>query len=206
MKRDFNKQRWLRFLFLSSCIAIPAGVVAKTSLIARYPYDPACPWGRLSNGKGMIHRCLSEDEAASVARSVADKSTTPAANKPKKDPKADTKTAPETPASLPRDVQLSIGPIVASEGEITIGRLDKPIDRYKSCVIENDGLKEETGLVVVKFLVRGEAERAEGASVQSFKGVSKKAAKCIADVVDRRKVGSPSAPMTGAQLHFKFSH
>src|SRR6188472_3486478 len=33
------------------------------ALLRRYPYDPACPWGRINNGKGVIVRCLSEAEA-----------------------------------------------------------------------------------------------------------------------------------------------
>src|SRR3954469_6094508 len=33
------------------------------ALLRRYPYDPACPWGRIGNGKGLIVRCLTESEA-----------------------------------------------------------------------------------------------------------------------------------------------
>ena len=41
-------------------------------------------------------------------------------------------------------------------------------------------------------------------SVASHRGVSQKAAQCIADVVDRRKVGTPTVPLTGAKLTFEF--
>src|SRR3954466_16117152 len=36
------------------------------ALLRRYPYDPACPWGRISNGKGLIVRCLTEPEATGL--------------------------------------------------------------------------------------------------------------------------------------------
>jgi hypothetical protein len=36
--------------------------------------------------------------------------------------------------------------------------------------------------------------------VQARRGVSQKAAKCIAEVVDRRYVGFPEAPIVGATL------
>ena len=36
------------------------------NLVRRYPYDPACPWGRIGNGKGIIVRCLSEAEAQAL--------------------------------------------------------------------------------------------------------------------------------------------
>ena len=32
----------------------------------RYPYDPACAWGRLANGKGLIVRCLTRSESESL--------------------------------------------------------------------------------------------------------------------------------------------
>ena len=36
---------------------------SQDALVRRYPYDPACPWGRVSNGKGMIVRCVNESRA-----------------------------------------------------------------------------------------------------------------------------------------------
>src|SRR5882757_8730665 len=42
--------------------ALASGETAD-ALLRRYPYDPACPWGRIGNGKGLIVRCLSETEA-----------------------------------------------------------------------------------------------------------------------------------------------
>lgn len=179
-------------------LGLPVLGVAAT-MEARYPYDPACPWGRLANGKGMIHRCLTEQEAVSLAtRAPAD--PTPASRS--------ASSGEDTPTDLPPlgqkvpPFELSVGPIEADQGEITIGKLHVPIDRYRSCVEEGGGLEKEKARVVVKFLVRGERVRAEGASIESFDGVSQRTAQCIADVVDRRQVGAPSVPLTGARLTF----
>jgi len=206
MKRLMLKQRWLRFGLIFGCTLVPIAVVAKTSLQARYPYDPACAWGRLSNGKGMIHRCLSETEATDIALSdnKLAENKTPTNDKPKESTPSDAKPEQTKPASLPQDVAVSVGPIEASSGDITLGRLGQPLDRYKACLMDNGGLSEKEGALTVKFLVRAEAERAEGAIVDSYKGLSEKAAKCVANVVDRRQVGSPSTAMTEVKLHFKF--
>src|SRR3954468_16651958 len=45
--------------------ALASGETAD-ALLRRYPYDPACPWGRIGNGKGVIVRCLSEAEAQAL--------------------------------------------------------------------------------------------------------------------------------------------
>src|SRR5882757_11361415 len=45
--------------------ALASGETAD-ALLRRYPYDPACPWGRIGNGKGLIVRCLSEAEAQAL--------------------------------------------------------------------------------------------------------------------------------------------
>ncbi len=185
-------------------VGLPLVGTAATSQEARYPYDPACPWGRLSNGKGMLHRCLSESEAVSLASagSLADRSGarpagTDAATEPEREPTTGD-------AAPPREFELVIGPIEADDGDITLGRLGVPVDNYKACIEEAGGLERSPAQVVVKFLVRGERLRAEGASVDSFEGVSEQAAKCIAFVVDRRQVGAPSVPLTGARLTFQF--
>ena len=50
--------------------ALATGAVAvaeaEDALLKRYPYDPACAWGRVGNGKGMVVRCISEEEAKSL--------------------------------------------------------------------------------------------------------------------------------------------
>jgi hypothetical protein len=188
--------RSLPAILLAACSALLwSGVgVADAEAEARYPYDPACPWGRIANGKGMLHRCLSEAEARSVAESD------PTRQKPKG-------TLPETPPEAkPTDVpvafNLEVGPLVAEDGEIALGALSKPVDRYRACIEENGGLIKPSGKVIVEFLVRAERSRAEGTEVSQFVGVSRAAAECIAEVVDRRATGTPSVPMTGVKLTF----
>src|SRR3954470_6057362 len=45
--------------------ALASGETAD-ALLRHYPYDPACPWGRISNGKGVVVRCLTEVEAQAL--------------------------------------------------------------------------------------------------------------------------------------------
>jgi hypothetical protein len=71
-------------------------------------------------------------------------------------------------------------------------------------VQKNGGLSGKTGEVSVRFLVRGKGV-AEGVSVAKRTNVSKEAAQCVADVVDRRHVGMPESPMIGATLLVKFT-
>ncbi|HEY6723798.1 MAG TPA: hypothetical protein VI197_07185, partial [Polyangiaceae bacterium] len=97
------------------------------------------------------------------------------------------------------------GPITADQGTLSIGRLHMPKDRYAKCVDDNGGLEGKDGEVHVRFLVRGEVSRAEGVSVSKRRNLSPAAAKCVADVVDRRRVGTPDTPMVGATLVIKFS-
>jgi hypothetical protein len=53
--------------------------------------------------------------------------------------------------------------------------------------------------VELRFLVQ-ERGRAEGVSLKKRRGLGDAAAKCIADVVDRRFVGYPEEPAVGATL------
>src|SRR6187551_745159 len=61
--------RLKRALIMLPCVSLLLAFGALASgetadaLLRRYPYDPACPWGRIGNGKGLIVRCLSEAEA-----------------------------------------------------------------------------------------------------------------------------------------------
>src|SRR3954471_20606428 len=64
--------RLKRALIMLSCASLLLAFGALASgetadaLLRRYPYDPACPWGRIGNGKGLIVRCLSEAEAQAL--------------------------------------------------------------------------------------------------------------------------------------------
>jgi hypothetical protein len=188
---------------------------AEDALLKRYPYDPACPWGRVGNGKGMVVRCISEEEAktlraAPIATPAAAKPTPAAAGKP------GDAAAPESPSEATSDteptpapdadaaLEVTVGPVTAEEGTLGIGKLGQPKDKYAACVQKHGGLTAKTGEVAVRFLVRGKGI-AEGVSVSKRSNVSKEAAQCVADVVDRRRVGTPESPMVGATVLVKFT-
>jgi len=156
---------------------------------SRYPYDPACPWGRIANGKGMIVRCIGKPEADYLL------SRTPA-------PAG----SAAGPAPAMEGVSVQVGPVLVDEGKLPLAekKLAAPRDRYLECVGKHGGLAAKTGEVRVRFLVRARG-RAEGVSVTKRSNVSPDAARCIADVVDRRLVGTPDAPMVGATVIVKFS-
>lgn len=177
------------------------------SLLRRYPFDPACPWGRVANGKGTVVRCLTEKEATGLAAAPASLPAAPA-----------TTTAPATTGSATPDasvapptvvpsgdrLEIAVGPVTADKGQLSVGKLGAPKDRYAKCVEENGGLKADTGEVHVRFLVRSKGI-AEGVSVQKRFNVGPEAARCIAEVVDRRHVGVPEEPLVGATVVVKIA-
>jgi len=201
-----RKQKWSLSLLGVSLLGV-AAVASAQSAKARYPYDPACAWGRIGNGKGMLVRCLSEQEAVALAKGTV---PVPVKTEPDAATKAPAEgTTPDKPAEgddKQGALTVDVGPLTADQGTLSIGRLHLPKDRYAKCVEDNGGLEGKDGEVHVRFLVRGEVSRAEGVSVSKRRNLSQAAAKCVADVVDRRRVGTPDTPMVGATLVIKFSH
>jgi hypothetical protein len=188
------------------------------ALLRRYPYDPACPWGRIGNGKGLIVRCLTEGEAATLRAGsiaalpigsatpsvVAQPSAAPVSPAPAVAPPDDvTEADAGAPSSTDEKLDVTVGPVTADTGTLGIGKLGAPKDKYVKCVNDNGGLKEAAGEVQVRFLLRAKG-RAEGVSVAKRTGVTTEAARCISDVVDRRFVGVPDAPIVGATVSIKF--
>jgi hypothetical protein len=179
------------------------------SLVRRYPYDPACLWGRVSNGKGTIVRCLSEQEAASLAP-VANALPAAPASVPAPVTATALSAAPATTAvapdasAKPGRYEVTIGPVTADHGELPLGKLGQPKDRYLKCLDDNGGLRGDSGEVHVRFLVRSKGI-AEGVSVQKRVNVSAEAARCVSEVVDRRHVGTPEDPLVGATVLVKFT-
>jgi hypothetical protein len=170
----------------------------------------------------MVVRCISEDEAKALrtAAPVAAAKPAPTApgvssGKPAPDATpAPGSTAPETapdaaaePEPTPGDesaaLEVTVGPVAADEGTLGVGKLGAPKDKYSACVQKNGGLSGKTGEVSVRFLVRAKGV-AEGVSVAKRTNMSKEAAQCVADVVDRRRVGTPESPMVGATVLVKF--
>ena len=172
----------------------------------RYPYDPACPWGRIADGNGMLVRCLVAAEASQLTASSD--AVRPVAHAPTigtVSATGDAFTPVESAApvaALKGNVRVdSVGPAVADAGELPLAdkKLAVAKDRFVECVTKNGGLSAKQAKVVVRFLVR-ERGRAEGVGVKSFSGVSPAAAECIADVVNLRYVGYPAAPIVGATI------
>ncbi|HTQ03863.1 MAG TPA: hypothetical protein VMI54_08395 [Polyangiaceae bacterium] len=216
------------FRFAVSWLAFgAAGLVAGAALsesvenlVRRYPYDPACLWGRLANGKGTIVRCLSEQEAAQLAPVANALPIAPAAPPAPPPPpsvapvvaaSASVTPAPATAAVMPEPVakpgrfEVTVGPVTADHGDLPLGKLGQPKDRYSKCLEDNGGLHGESGEVSVRFLVRSKGI-AEGVSVQKRVNVSAEAARCVSEVVDRRHVGVPDEPLVGATVVVKFTN
>jgi hypothetical protein len=208
----------LRLLVLAAGLLVAASVAAQKSesqetLVRRYPFDPACAWGRVANGKGMIVRCMSEEEANLVLKRAplpASPAVTPsgaggsAPSAPSgTTPEGSDTDASEAPGSADGKFEVTVGPVTADQGELSVGKLAQPKSRYLKCVADHGGLKDKSGEVHVRFLVRSKGI-AEGVSVQKRVNVSAEAARCVAEVVDRRRVGVPDAPLVGATVIVKF--
>jgi len=206
--------------------ALASGETAD-ALLRRYPYDPACPWGRINNGKGLIVRCLSEAEAqglrsgtlaspSALPAATPSASSAPSAAAPESSaaPAAAAVTAeavteptpgatPTSPEKSNEKLEITVGPVTADTGTLGIGKLGAARDKYMKCVNDNGGLKDGSGEVQVRFMLR-QRGRAEGVSVAKRSGVSAEAARCVSEVVDRRYVGVPEAPIVGATVAIKF--
>jgi len=187
--------------------------------LARYPFDPVCPWGRIADGRGLLLRCLERGEAQALLAAAGGSAAAPGATTPSPSapPEATAQalsgrnpalTAPPAPAPnrVYRKVSVrEVGAAQADTGELPEAQpqLRKAQERYAQCVSNNGGLEGMQGKVTLRFLVR-ERGRAEGVSVKERQGVSLAAAKCVAEVVDRRYVGYPAAPIVGATLSIEF--
>jgi hypothetical protein len=197
---------------------------AQAEVAPRYPFDPLCPWGRISDGHGMLLRCLQPAEATALVQgpqvhgrqasapiaepapsappvaSAAPGATTPVAPTPAPAPTAERPSS--AAAARAQNAAVSqIGPLSVDTGDLPIAlvELRKPRQRYADCVNQNGGVTGGRGRVEIRFLVR-ELGRAEGVLVKAREGVSLEAAKCIAGVIDRRNVGYPEAPIVGATV------
>jgi hypothetical protein len=220
--------RLKRALIMLSCASLLLAFGALASgetadaLLRRYPYDPACPWGRIGNGKGLIVRCLTEAEAQGLrSGTIAAAGALPAASASANSaPIAVAPTTSVTPPPAPEEaaeadggapppapsnekLEITVGPVTADSGTLGIGKLGAAREKYMKCVNDNGGLKEASGEVQVRFMLR-QRGRAEGVSVAKRAGVSAEAARCVSEVVDRRYVGVPAEPMVGATVSIKF--
>jgi hypothetical protein len=193
--------------------------------------DTTCPWGRLGDGKGRLVRCLTQTEAErllaesppapgavsapptaagsapTVQRFPALSGVAPADQPPvPPDAPAPSPALPPSGAPAEEEFLAEIGAVTADQGTLpeAAKSLKKARDRFVECVQKNGGLTADRGEVDVRFMVQGRG-RAEGVSVKKRRGMSEVAAKCVADVVDRRYVGAPEEPMVGATLQVVIS-
>ncbi|HVW25137.1 MAG TPA: hypothetical protein VHC69_07175 [Polyangiaceae bacterium] len=200
----------------------PSHAVAEAD---RAAVDAQCPWGRLADGHGRFVRCLSAEDAARLREPAA--APSPPAPPEQKVPAAAAvapaepigkaadsgviwplpapkppATEPAAPPSPPVDEFVAeLAPIVADSGTLSDAQkqLRKMRDKLAECASKNGGLTAERGEVELRFLVQ-ERGRAEGVSIKKKRGLGDAAAKCVADVVDRRFVGFPDEPAVGATL------
>lgn len=109
--------------------------------------------------------------------------------------------AEPAPPSVEGSLAVEVGPVTADEGALpeALKSLKKAKDRLVECAEKNGGITGERGELELRFLVQARG-RAEGVSIKKKRGLGDAAAKCIADVVDRRYVGYPEAPAVGATL------
>ena len=148
----------------------------------------------------MLVRCLSERETRSLGSAAAP----PGSLRP--EPVGSAGPEPLGPAGDRLPVEVDIGPVSVDSGKLpdALKKLRAAKDRFKSCVSYQGALTQPNAEVRIRFLVR-ERGRAEGVTVTGRQGVSAKAARCLADVVDRRNVGTPDEPMVGATVVIKFT-
>ncbi|MEZ4229496.1 MAG: hypothetical protein R3B89_10040 [Polyangiaceae bacterium] len=214
--RSSNRSKSFKVALISSLVTalLSGGVaLADTKLANRYPYDPACAWGRVADGKGMIVRCLSKREAGEVLEAAKRAREAKQQPKPEEKPPAKPKQEPgEKPEEKPQGkadpVELEFGELKADEGTLAeapaIKSLSKGRKKMEACVREHGGLTRDAGELRVRFLVR-ERGIAEGVEVERRRGMSEEAGKCVAEVIDRRRVGHPSVPITGVTLELTFT-
>ena len=178
---------------LAALVTVLVEASAEDADTSRYPYDPACAWGRVANGKGMLLRCLTEQESQRLAAVSRPAPSAPPSASPPTDRDAG---APASPQNLTAEVTR----VDAEIGTLPLAprKLGLAADRFVQCVATNGGLSARSGEAQVRFLVR-ERGRAEGVSVAKRSGMSVAAARCIADVIDRRFVGIPEEPIVGAK-------
>lgn len=201
------RSRWAWILPSGAVTALVALQLhaAASGETSRYPYDPACAWGRIADGRGMLVRCLDEPEARALAQgrlvAVAPNATPPSAEVVPPDAGP-----PDAAVEFDRSIELSVGPVVPEQGKLTQAekKLSLPRERYLDCLAQHGGLQRSPAEVVVRFLVQAPRGRAEGVEVVAERGMSPAAARCIADVIDRRAVGTPDAPLTGVRATLKF--
>jgi hypothetical protein len=194
-----SRRRIFAVVSLAGATLVGVAVADNAAEASRYPFDPVCAWGRIADGRGMLVRCLTEREAKALGQALPLPSSAPEPG-----PSTSSEVPPTGTDRLP--VEVEVGPVTVESGKLpeALRKLRAAKDKFRSCVNYPGALTQPNAEVRVRFLVR-ERGRAEGVTVSSRQGVSAKGARCVADVVDRRHVGSPSESMVGATAVIKFT-
>ena len=155
--------------------------------------DGLCPWGRLGDGHGMLVRCLTSDEARSLAKSA----------------NGDTGTGGAA-AMVPSEERSAIEAIVNSvvfEGEHIASakpNLASLAPDYQSCVARHGGLRRDSGELRIRFHIDSRG-LARDASVSRRRVVSIQAAHCVAGIINHRFVGVPKSKASIGTLIILFT-
>ena len=207
MTMEIAKQKKIAIGALGMALALgslqSSSEAADRADATRYPYDPVCAWGRIADGRGMLVRCLTRVEAQALPTKSAKAGGSGRSAAKARDARATE--APRSSAGREQGLEVTVGPVLVEQGTLKAAerKLRDAADRYVQCVKQHGGLTRKEGEVRVRFLVR-ERGRAEGVGVFKRRSVNQAAARCIADVVDRRYVGLPDAPLVAATLVIKF--
>lgn len=155
--------------------------------------DTLCPWGRLGDGRGTLVRCLTVDEARTLAKSAKGETETGAG--------AATVTS-EEPTAI-----VAVVNSVVFEGESILSakqNLASLAPDYQSCVARHGGLRHEAGEVRIRFHIDSRGV-ARDASVSRRRVVSMQAATCVAGIVGHRFVGVPKSKASVGTLVIHFA-
>lgn len=156
-------------------------------------HDGLCSWGWLGDGRGTLVRCLTEDEAHTLAKSAKGETGTGAG--------AATVTSEE-----PTAIVAIVNSIVFEGESISSAKqnLASLASDYQSCVARHGGLRHEAGEVRIRFHIDSRGV-ARDASVSRRRVVSVLAARCVAEIVDHQFVGVPKSKASVATLVIRFA-
>ena len=156
-------------------------------------HDGLCPWGRLGDGRGTLVRCLTVNEARTLAKSTKGETVTGA---------DDAAVKSESSAAI-----VAVVKSIVFEGEsISSARqnLASSAPEYQTCIARHGGLRHEAGEVRIRFHVDARGLTRD-ASVSRRRFVAVQAARCVAEIVSHRFVGIPKSKATVGTLVINFT-
>ena len=155
--------------------------------------DGLCPWGRLGDGHGLLVRCLTWDEARSLAKSANGDTGTGGA-------------APMVPSEERSAIEAIVNSVVFEGEHIASAKpnLASLAPDYQSCVARHGGLRRDSGELRIRFHIDSRG-LARDASVSRRRVVSIQAAHCVAGIINHRFVGVPKSKASIGTLIILFT-